>query len=66
MEANKYGISRLMTLCELYISKIVEEATAESIERSVKPYQKPSSIRFTLGNQSEDQCRGTVEYGTDA
>jgi len=34
IEANKYGISRLVTLCELYISKIVEKATAESIERS--------------------------------
>eukprot|EP01102_Stenamoeba_stenopodia_P004108 TRINITY_DN1428_c0_g1_i1.p1 TRINITY_DN1428_c0_g1~~TRINITY_DN1428_c0_g1_i1.p1 ORF type:complete len:703 (+),score=172.21 TRINITY_DN1428_c0_g1_i1:118-2226(+) len=34
MEANKYGLVRLVTLCELYISKIVEKATAESIERA--------------------------------
>lgn len=29
--ADQYGISRLVTLCELYISKTVEKATADKI-----------------------------------
>jgi len=32
--ANRYGMSRLVTLCELYISKMIEKATAISVDKA--------------------------------
>jgi GTPase SAR1 family protein len=32
--ANQYGMSRLVTLCELYISKSIEKATTDAIEKA--------------------------------
>jgi len=32
--ANRYGMSRLVTLCELYISKMIEKATAQSVDKA--------------------------------